>query len=97
MYIQVSRAPARGEGPTGRTPQADKPATLPSQFQDLLGHHGTSPFILLAVFANLGSFVHNARMHIVHVTPEMTPFAKVGGLGDAVGSLPRPKPAMAIR
>lgn len=27
-------------------------------------------------------------MHIVHVTPEMTPFAKVGGLGDVVGSLP---------
>lgn len=27
-------------------------------------------------------------MHLAHVTPEMVPFAKVGGLGDVVGSLP---------
>ncbi len=27
-------------------------------------------------------------MHIVHVAPEMTPYAKVGGLGEVLGSLP---------
>ncbi|MCE5246937.1 MAG: glycogen/starch synthase [Candidatus Polarisedimenticolia bacterium] len=27
-------------------------------------------------------------MHIAHIAPEMTPFAKTGGLGDVVGALP---------
>lgn len=29
------------------------------------------------------------RMHIAHIAPEMVPFAKVGGLGDVIGALPR--------
>lgn len=37
---------------------------------------------------NAASLRHNPAMHIVHVAPEMTPYAKVGGLGEVLGSLP---------
>src|SRR5690606_23956589 len=32
---------------------------------------------------------HDKRMHVIHLSAECYPVAKVGGLGDVVGALPR--------